>query len=242
MNFVIFDLEFNQANNSKPEKKCPFEIIQIGAITLDSSLQEIDSFNRLVKPMIYNNINSFVSTLTGLTIEKLEYEDPFINVYKDFLDYINKGTVIFCTWGMSDMKELFRNANYYRLSTSILPKNYINVQPYVTRYLNFPKNISVSLRDAMNFLDIKHQDNFHNAFYDALYTTMIFQKLYGPDMVTQVYQPYKIRNHTKKQKQHVDTIKLIYQFEKMFNRDMSQEEISMIKLAYLMGKTGQFLK
>lgn len=44
MNYILFDLEFNQYFNSlkidtnitKP--KCPFEIIQIGAIKLDENL------------------------------------------------------------------------------------------------------------------------------------------------------------------------------------------------------------
>ena len=41
MEYIIFDLEFNQGFDKKLNKtvsneKCPFEIIQIGAIKLDS--------------------------------------------------------------------------------------------------------------------------------------------------------------------------------------------------------------
>ena len=43
MNYIIFDLEFNQGfdrlnNKTVSNAKCPFEIIQIGAIKLDSEL------------------------------------------------------------------------------------------------------------------------------------------------------------------------------------------------------------
>ena len=42
-------------------------------------------------------------------------------------------------------------------------------------------------------------------------------------------------------KEKIDTFSLINQFEKMYNREMSEEEKSIIKLAYMMGKTKQFI-
>ena len=47
MNFIIFDLEFNQAFNNKSVEaseeslKCPFEIIQIGAVKLNDKLETV---------------------------------------------------------------------------------------------------------------------------------------------------------------------------------------------------------
>ncbi len=51
MNYIIFDLEFNQGYNNQIEIKCPFEIIQIGAIKLNEDFTTIDTFNALVKPL-----------------------------------------------------------------------------------------------------------------------------------------------------------------------------------------------
>ena len=47
-------------------------------------------------------------------------------------------------------------------------------------------------------------------------------------------------NRSDTQKYKIDTYNLIKQFEKMFNREMTEEEKSIIKLAYIMGKTNQF--
>ena len=52
MNYVIMDLEWNQSNTGleKDAKLLPFEIIEIGAIKLNSDKKMIDEFSELVKP------------------------------------------------------------------------------------------------------------------------------------------------------------------------------------------------
>ena len=243
MNYVVLDLEFNQGFEvNHTDKNCPFEIIQIGAITLNDQLEEISSFNRLVKLQIYKEINPYVSSLTGLTVEKLNKEEPFEQVFPLFLSYIDDKDAVFCIWGMSDIKELFRNAQYYRLPISNIPKKYINLQPHVSKYLQFPKSICVGLRDAMNFLKIDHDNDFHNAYYDALYTSKIFQKIAEPNIPILIYDPSVSPREPRPKTQQANMIKLVLQFEKMLNRKTTSEEQSIIRLAYLMGKTGQFLE
>lgn len=65
MNYIIFDLEFNQGfdrvnNKTVSNAKCPFEIIQIGAVKLDSELNIIDTFSSYIKSQIYKDIHPFV--------------------------------------------------------------------------------------------------------------------------------------------------------------------------------------
>jgi hypothetical protein len=43
-------------------------------------------------------------------------------------------------------------------------------------------------------------------------------------------------------KRTIDFEALYMQFEKMYHRPMSEEDKNLIKLAYQMGKTGQFIK
>ena len=57
MNYIIFDLEFNQGfdrvnNKTISNAKCPFEIIQIGAVKLDFELNIIDTFTSNIKNCI----------------------------------------------------------------------------------------------------------------------------------------------------------------------------------------------
>ena len=46
MNYIVFDLEWNQCPDGKEKeiKDMPFEIIEIGAVKLDSQRRVIDTF------------------------------------------------------------------------------------------------------------------------------------------------------------------------------------------------------
>ena len=83
---------------------------------------------------------------------------------------------------------------------------------------------------------------FHNAFNDAFYTSEIFKRIFNENLKTSIYNPntnkYLTRENTNRTK--LDTDKLINQFEKMYNKEMSEEEKSIINLAYKMGNTNQF--
>lgn len=248
MNYIVFDFEFNQVCPPSSEeiitasKQCPFEIVQIGAVKLDHKLQIIESFDRLVKPTIYVDMNPFVSKLTRITTETLKDESTFISVFNDFKTFIGNEDVIMCVWGMSDMKELFRNLNYHQINFQKVPKRYINLQPYLSEYFGFPKGLGISLRNGIEFLDIPYDIPMHNAYNDAYYTAKILQKIYSPSMKYEIYYPEE--NHAKKrpqvEKKHTDSLRLIQQFEKMYGRKMTEEEQAIIKLAYVMGKTRQF--
>lgn len=243
MNVIVIDLEFNQASDKTTiNQKCPFEIIQIGAIALDENLDCIGIFDRLIKPQIYKEINPYVGFLTGLKIEDFAEEETYINVFYDFLAFLGHKDIVFCTWGTADMKELFRNTSFYRLPLSKLPNKYINLQPYVSKYLHFPSKVSISLKDALKFLKIDDEANFHNAYYDAYYTSKIFQKVYHQYMEPQIYDPLPPPRIPQPKKQHLNHAKLFAQFEKMMERKLTNEEKKIVRLAYFMGKTGQFLE
>lgn len=245
MNYIVFDLEFNQAWDFEEDKsllrsKCPFEIIQIGALQLDEKLQVISTFNKLVKPALYMSLHPFVKQLTGITIEDLTLAKTFKEIFNEFTQFINNESIL-CMWGKSDMKELLRNIKYHDLDTSIIPKEYINIQLYASRYLHCPNGGNVGLRNAAELLNIPLGSKFHDAFNDACYTADIFKLIYNHDLKPALYHSDKeIRLKELNKKTTLDTYKLISQFEKMYNRQMTEEEQSIIKLAYIMGKTNQF--
>jgi DNA polymerase III epsilon subunit-like protein len=246
MNYIVYDLEFNQNFDSllSPDievSQCPFEIIQIGAVKLDSTLNEIAAFNRLVKPGIYMQINSVIKELTGIDTGQLLSEKPFPAVFNDFIEFIGIDDPVFCVWGMSDIKEIHRNTKYHQLDLSRLPKKYINLQPLVPSHLKLPQKKLLSLASAVELLQIITPYRFHDAYYDAYYTTEIFKKIYSPSIQPKHYDPDFTAVRPRQPKQTVDYNKLIQQFVKMYARDLSPEEQEMIILAYKMGRTHQFI-
>lgn len=246
MDYIIYDLEFNQDIPSiefrESKKSYPFEIIQIGAIKLDKDHNEIARFNRFVKPLIYEKISPFISELTGITSELLQTEEHFHEVYESFIEFVGSNDVAFCIWGMSDIKELYRNVRYHQLDNSLLSRKYINLQPYASKHLGMSSKKMIRLQSVVEALNIPMEENFHNALSDAYYTAEIFKKIYTPAMLPKVYDPNYVRSKSVKPKAEVNYQKLMTQFEKMYDRPMTRDEEKMIRLAYLMGKTKQFLK
>lgn len=248
MNYIIFDLEFNQGykykrkNKSRIDPKCMFEIIQIGAIKLNEDLETVGHFDLLVKPKVYLHLHNFIADMTDITIEKLESSDPFDIVYKKFVEFIGEDSIL-CTWGVGDMRELVGNIKYHKLDLTLLPTDYIDIQRIASTYLKTPNGNSIGLKNAVEALDLPHDSQFHDAFNDAFYTGEVFKKIYSSDIEPITYNFNDNKSHNKpvlKGKVIVDIKGLIAQFEKMFGRKMTEEEKKLIKLAYDMGRTGQF--
>jgi len=247
MQYIVLDLEFNQDIYSlnildKQKLKSTFEIIQIGAIKLDSKFNTIATFDRFIKPVIYPKINSFIAELTGITTQQLLEEELFVEVFDAFIKFIDDTDSIFCTWGMSDIKELFKNVEFHGLNLNLLPRMFINLQPYVSIYLDLPYKKQLRLEHAVELLGIQANYKFHNAIYDAYYTAQIVKKINNPYIIPRYYDPTYATIRPRQRKQVIEFDKLIQQFEKMYSRELTVDEQEMIKLAYKMGKTKQFLK
>ncbi|MGN0143911.1 MAG: exonuclease domain-containing protein [Clostridium sp.] len=278
MNYIIFDLEFNQLYTKKnneindssitdtaelKEKKSqnkniqihkgtdnskdygvlemPFEIIQIGALKLNENLEVISTFERLVKPSLYKEIHPFIEDLTQITTDMVDNQDLFPKVYKDFMNFIGHDDFTMCVWGIDDIKQLIRNIHFHKLNIHNNIKKYIDVQKLASKAFNTPKGNRLGLKTAVEFWNIPITNNFHNALNDAVYTTDVFRKVFSKNVKPSIYSNPNF-NRNSRPSLKVDTEKLIAQFEKMFNRKMTKEEKCIIRIAYNMGKTHQFLK
>lgn len=248
MEYIVFDLEFNQGfdrelNKTVSNERCPFEIIQIGAIKLDSHFNIIDTFNSYVKPEIYKSIHPFVGRMTSITYNDVKDAPSFASVYKDFRKFISGKDPILCVWGTGDLKELYRNINFYGLPSKSLPKEYINIQKYASEYFNNPSGKSIGLQNAISILGIEEGKSYHNALNDAYYTAQVFMRINSPSVVPDIYiyttlKPNSVKRNPKKD---INYDKLFAEFNKILGRDLTRDEKKIIDLAYKMGKTGQFL-
>lgn len=264
MNYIIFDLEFNQMYTKKStytntdilEKKhndqkyshendktseMPFEIIQIGALKLNENFETIGTFNSFVKPTLYKEIHPFIQELTSITTEMVCNENPFPDIYEDFITFIGNDDFTMVVWGADDIKQLIKNIRFHKLSLHNNIKKYIDIQNIASKKFNTPNGNRLGLKSAVRLLNIPCENEFHNALNDAIYTAHVFRNVFNKNIKPTIYSD---TNHKKdlSASLKVDTEKLISQFEKIFNRKMTKEEKCIIRIAYNMGKTHQFLK
>ena len=178
MNYIVFDLEWNQCpyGKEKENKKLPFEIIEIGAVKLDENRNVIDSFQEIVKPVVYHRLHFRTKEILGITSNRLEEGIPFKAAVKKFLEWCGTD-VKFCTWGSADLVELQRNLKYYRMLSLLKgPVFYYDVQKLFGLIYENEKTTR-SLEYAIDFLKMDKGDTFHQALNDAHYTAEILKKI-----------------------------------------------------------------
>lgn len=174
MNYVIMDLEWNQSSSGREaiSKELPFEIIEIGAIKLNSERKMIDEFSELVKPQVYHEMHRVTRRLIHLQMEQLEQGRPFVEVMEQFRKWCDND-YIFCTWGPLDLTELQRNIRYYGLEPfSDGPIKFLDIQKLFSIAYEDRKTRR-SLEYAIDYLAIEKDIPFHRAFSDAYYTAKV---------------------------------------------------------------------
>lgn len=178
MNYIVLDLEWNQAQARDRETPgITFEIIEIGAVRLDDNLNQTDSFSCLIRPVVYTELFYRVREVVGITMEELERDGmPFQEAMKRFWEWCGRDPVFF-TWGDMDLTELQRNIAYFGLENPLpFPLYYYDVQKlYSLQYLDGHNR--AALDGAVSSLQIPAGQPFHRAVYDAAYTGGVLRQL-----------------------------------------------------------------
>lgn len=178
MNYIVFDLEWNQspAGRYRENSRIPFEILEIGAVKLNSHRKKIDEFHETVKPLVYRSMNRQTQKVVHMDMEELKNSRTFSPVCRSFLEWCGED-YMFVSWGPSDVFELQRNMEYYHIGY-IFPKPffYYDLQKlYSLAYQDGKKRLA--LQEAVQAMGIEEDMAYHGAFEDACYTARIMQKM-----------------------------------------------------------------
>lgn len=186
MNYIVFDLEWNQSPKGKEGAidHLPFEIIEIGAIKLDENRNPIGEFQQLVSPSVYSQIHYKISEVTHLDMKTLQREGvPFSEAISRFLAWCGKD-FWFVTWGSMDLTELQRNMVYFGEEIPFpMPLLYYDLQKlYSLEYHGGDEKVSLDQAVEEMGIPVDEEKPFHHALDDAFYTGQIMAKM-GFDQV-----------------------------------------------------------
>ncbi|MBR2275591.1 MAG: exonuclease domain-containing protein [Lachnospiraceae bacterium] len=192
MNYIVFDLEWNQSNEKfNRDLGLPFEILEIGAVKLNKKLKVVDKFEVVIKPQIYHYINYITTKIVHLTSEELENGKPFPVAMNEFLEWCGKDYIL-CIWGTSDITELQRNMMYYGMDMlADGPLLYYDIQKFFSLAYEDGKKRR-SLETAVDYLGIEKDIPFHRAYDDAYYTAKVFQRVNSYKPKTKRYVSYDV--------------------------------------------------
>ena len=120
------DLEWNGATTSEGYFN---EIIEIGAVAMDDSMNVTGEFQSFVNPKHTKKLRGRIKELTHITNEDLKNAGGFISVFNRLKEWI--GTTednCMLSWGNADITVLYENLERYRMLDEIYV---INVGGYI---------------------------------------------------------------------------------------------------------------
>ena len=180
MNYVVVDLEWNQAMSSKSSvfNKLPIhlggEIIEIGAVKLTEDMQPGEEFTVDVKPVYFRRMHYKVKKITGFDKERLAHGIAFADALEQFRAWCGDD-VTFITWGCDDQRIMEQNIIIHDLDWDWIG-GWINLQLIYNLQTGGDKN-QKSLASAMEHFEIEQTRVAHDALGDAYNTAVVASKL-----------------------------------------------------------------
>lgn len=180
MNYVVIDLEWNQATSSKSSvfHRLPIhlhgEIIQIGAVKLDENFKRISEFKCDVKPVYFRRMHNKVRKLTGINKERLKNGLSFTEAYELLREYCGED-VCFLTWGADDKGIMEENIMVHDCDWDWI-RGWVNLQQIFNLQVDGDKS-QKALSTAMEHFGIEQTRVAHDALGDAYNTALVCEKL-----------------------------------------------------------------
>lgn len=176
MDYIVLDIEFN---GRKFASELPMEVIEIGAVRLNSKLEQLDTFTAFIRPVYFSKLNSFIQKKTGIPQEEIDRADRFPTVSKSFLHWLSASDeLMFITWGGEDFKRIILDTRMHKLSDQYwMTTPYFDLLKGFTRYKGLSNDVSVE--GALEMLELEGSGQAHRALDDALMTAQIFRAIYS---------------------------------------------------------------
>lgn len=180
MNYVVVDLEWNQAmsSNSSVFNKLPIhlsgEIIEIGAVKLNEDMTPGEEFTVDVKPVYFKRMHYKVKKITGFDKERLAQGIGFPEAFDQFRKWCGDD-VTFITWGCDDQRVMEQNIIIHDLDWDWIHE-WINLQLIYNLQTGGDKN-QKSLASAMEHFEIEQTRVAHDALGDAYNTALVCSNL-----------------------------------------------------------------
>ncbi len=192
LKYIIFDLEFNapykidrrtkQLKRGNTNPLCPQEIIEIGAVKVNTDMEIESVFQQFVKPTLYLKLHPKVKSKTHITLEDIEGGTPIQEAIALFREWIAENEeYILCSWGADDINELKRNCGYFKIDTQWI-KSFKDIQRSTMKYLGLPMGQQLGLKKALEIFEITLDNKLHKALNDAEYTAKILRIISSNDM------------------------------------------------------------
>lgn len=199
MNYIVFDLEWNQSPSEAEMITEPLcltgEIIEIGAVKLNDQFEKVDELKLYIRPQKYTRMHKQIVSLTGIRDKTLEEQGlPFPDAFATFQEWCGE-EYSYVTWSTSDLPILVDNMILHGIDVSELPDTYDLQRIFCKEIMRFDRRLS--LDDALKVLK-EHGGTAHDALNDANNTVLVCNHLdieeYIDDYVSRAFAESPLTN------------------------------------------------
>lgn len=176
MKYIVLDLEATCWEGKGHKRKS--EIIEIGALSLDTAGEITGEFSRFIKPALHPELSGFCTQLTSITQADIDTAEYFPQVLAAFQQWIGVGEQPYylCSWGFYDRNQLLQDCALHQLDTAWL-------QPHIS--LKHQHGTLKNLKRPMGMAGALYVEGFtlqgthHRGIDDARNIAKIFRKYLG---------------------------------------------------------------
>ena len=176
--YVIVDLEM--CNVPKGIKREAYnwrnELIQIGAVVVDESLNITDEFMTLVSPE-FGVIDNFIEKLTGISRKAVQGAPKVKEALELFVNWLPSDAVL-VSWSENDESQIRKEIEVKNIFIEGLDDyldTWVDCQKTFGEKMNAQKNYKLS--EALIIADIDYDEGEHDALVDAKNTAQLFVKM-----------------------------------------------------------------
>lgn len=179
MNKLIIDLEATCTDcNEFPKDE--MEIIEIGAVLVNSNNVTLDEFTIFIKPVRNPILTKFCTKLTSITQEDVDSAPGFTEAFDIFKSWVQRSTPVdnleFLSWGNYDKNQIIKDCEFHGVS------NFLEHVPHINIKNQFAKNQGIKPRGlgkSIKLCGLEFEGNAHRGIDDARNMVRILDYIEG---------------------------------------------------------------
>lgn len=163
---IIVDFEATCSDKDEFPRE-EMEIIEIGAVLVDSTYNVIAEFSAFVRPQINPNLTAFCTQLTGIVQSDVDSAKTFPEVLAEWESWIQKeNPTEWGSWGRYDFNQLHKDCERWGVPNPFRGIPHINL-----------KFGGMGLKKALKSVGLPFVGNHHRGIDDAKNVARIYQRL-----------------------------------------------------------------
>lgn len=213
--FVDLEMQEIEKKNKTISNGLKQEVIEIGAVVLDDSLQQVGSFKSYVRPRYSSRMRRKFIELTGITNSMILGANDYEQVLKEFCNWcLSYGQFTLYQWSDSDLSQLVKECNKKGIALTEEEQQVLENWQDLQRIYGdkVETRTQIALETAVWTFGECFEGKVHDALWDAKNTATVFARLQNEKDVAMAKD---MLHHGTVEKQATFTLGDLFDFSKL---------------------------